>query len=260
MAEREIVHPDDEVDTGDTGDSVDEFDADDADEDYDGAPRPSAQRAVVFTAAALAVLLVGAAIGMLITKSVLDEPAIPGAGSVDVGFAQDMAAHHTQAVTMATIELGGSTDPKVRNLAFDIQTSQTNQVGQMNGFLSVWDQPVAGSGKYMAWMAGPGGHGMSGMTGGAIPADGVDRMPGMATTQDLAKLRTLKGTALDVDFLQLMIRHHEGGVPMAQYAVDHAQTDAVRTLAESIIKTQGAEVTTMTEMLTERGAKPLPAP
>ncbi|TDP97744.1 uncharacterized protein (DUF305 family) [Labedaea rhizosphaerae] len=248
-----MVHPDDdEVD-----EVVEVVEEPQAAED-DGHGAPSAQRALVFAAAALAVLLVGAAIGMLITRATIDEPSVPTAGSVDVGFAQDMAVHHTQAVTMATIELGRSSDPEVRNLAFDIQTSQQNQVGQMNGFLAVWNQPLFGSGTYMKWMAGPAGHG--GMGGMDMSADGVKKMPGMATTAELTKLRTLSGKELDVYFLQLMIRHHEGGAPMAQYALDHAQTDAVRTLADSIIKTQGAEVTTMTEMLAARGAKPLPAP
>ena len=243
-----MVHPDDEA----------EQDALEPGDD-EGPGAPSVQRTLVFAAAALAVLLVGAAIGMLITRATIDEPSVPGAGSVDVGFAQDMAVHHTQAVTMATIELGRSSDPEVRNLAFDIQTSQQNQVGQMNGFLAVWNQPLLGSGTYMKWMAGPSGHGgMTGMTGDM--SQGVAQMPGMATTAELTKLRTLTGKALDVYFLQLMIRHHEGGAPMAQYALDHAQTDAVRTLADSIIKTQGAEVKTMTDMLAARGAKPLPAP
>jgi uncharacterized protein (DUF305 family) len=249
-----MVHPEDEADeTDESGDLV-------ADDDERDEPRaPSAPRAIVYAAAALAVLLVGAAIGMLITRATIDEPAIPAADSVDVGFAQDMAVHHTQAVTMATIELGRSSDRAVRNLAFDIQTSQTNQVGQMNGFLSVWNQPLLGNGKYMAWMAGPGGHEHGGAATTGTPQGGVAQMPGMATTDELKKLRTLSGKDLDVYFLQLMIRHHEGGYPMAKYAYDHAETDAVRTLALSIIKTQGAEVTTMTDMLTERGAKPLPA-
>jgi uncharacterized protein (DUF305 family) len=245
-----MVHPEDEaVEGDDLG----------ADDERDEPRAPSAPRAIVYAAAALAVLLVGAAIGMLITRATIDEPSIPATGSVDVGFAQDMAVHHTQAVTMATIELGRSNDPAVRNLAFDIQTSQTNQAGQMNGFLSVWNQPLLGNSKYMEWMAGPGGHEHGGAATGT-PQGGVAQMPGMATTDELKKLRTLSGKDLDVYFLQLMIRHHEGGYPMAKYAYDHAETDAVRTLAMSIIKTQGAEVTTMTDMLTERGAKPLPAP
>ena len=52
-------------------------------------------------------------------------------------------------------------------------------------------------------------------------ADGAV-MPGMATEAELAQLRSLSGTAFDVMFLQLMIRHHQGGLEMAQYGQQHA--------------------------------------
>ena len=85
-------------------------------------------------------------------------------------------------------------------------------------------------------------------------------MPGMATEEELANLRALSGPAFDVEFLRLMIRHHQGGLKMAQYAEAHAQVPAVSTLAKSIAETQTAEVGTMAQLLAERGGTPLPAP
>jgi uncharacterized protein (DUF305 family) len=85
-------------------------------------------------------------------------------------------------------------------------------------------------------------------------------MPGMATEQEMDQLRSLSGTAFDVQFLRLMIRHHQGGLKMAQYAQEHAQEAPVRTLARSIAETQTAEVHTMAQLLAERGGTPLPAP
>jgi uncharacterized protein (DUF305 family) len=85
-------------------------------------------------------------------------------------------------------------------------------------------------------------------------------MPGMATDQELDQLRSLSGTAFDVQFLRLMIRHHQGGLKMAEYATAHAQETPVRTLATSIAQTQTAEVHTMSQLLSERGGTPLPAP
>lgn len=41
-------------------------------------------------------------------------------------------------------------------------------------------------------------------------------MPGMASPADLARLRELRGRDQDVRFCQLMIRHHQGGVAMAE--------------------------------------------
>ena len=82
-------------------------------------------------------------------------------------------------------------------------------------------------------------------------------MPGMATDAELAKMRTLTGRALDIDFLQLMLRHHQGGSAMAQYARDHASIPAVKTLADAMLKAQGAEMDQMKLMLAGRGAQPL---
>jgi uncharacterized protein (DUF305 family) len=176
----------------------------------------------------------------------------PTADSVDAGFSRDMARHHLQGVEMANLVAGRSQDPEVRTLAFDISSTQTNQAGRMQGWLTLWGLPLSG-GEPMAWMAGNGGHAGHDMEMGAL-------MPGMATEGELANLRSLSGPAFDVEFLRLMIRHHQGGKEMAQYAADHAGEAAVRDLARSILQSQTAETTLMAGMLAERGGTPLPAP
>jgi uncharacterized protein (DUF305 family) len=175
----------------------------------------------------------------------------PTADSVDAGFSRDMARHHLQGVEMANVALERSTDPEVRQLAFDISSTQTNQVGQMEGWLALWGVPPSG-GDPMSWMT-DGGH-----TGHAMVMDGL--MPGMATEDELAELRGLSGTEFDVQFLRLMIRHHQGGREMAEYAAQHAGERVVANLARTIAETQTAETTTMTAMLAARGGTPLPAP
>ncbi|WP_116202323.1 DUF305 domain-containing protein [Amycolatopsis circi] len=218
-------------------------------------------RWVVIGGTLIAVLLVGAAIGVFATRLTDGgdaTPATPGAGSVEVGFAQDMSVHHLQAVTMAGWARDHSTDPEIRQLAFDIERTQTEQVGRMKGWLMLWDQPEQATGAYMAWMTEPMGHaGMQMPT--SSPAGGAP-MPGMATDADLAKLRSLSGRALDVEFLQLMLRHHQGGVAMAEYAQDHTSVDAVKALCRSMLVSQGAEMDQMKLMLKGRNAQPLPAP
>ncbi|MFL6113184.1 MAG: DUF305 domain-containing protein [Catenulispora sp.] len=181
----------------------------------------------------------------------------PAANSVDAGFAWDMSRHHLQGVEMANLAPGRSQDPVIRSLAFDISATQTNQVGRMQGWLSLWGLSNTSSRPPMEWMDGVvSGHSMDGMdmsTPGAL-------MPGMATEQELDHLRSLSGTAFDVEFLRLMIRHHQGGLKMAQYAEAHAQLAPVRLLARSMAETQTAEVGTMAQLLAERGGTPLPAP
>jgi uncharacterized protein (DUF305 family) len=205
---------------------------------------------LVISAAAVAVLLVGAAIGMLITLSAVQEPR-PEADSVDVGFAQDMSTHHYQAVSMASWTRDHTADPTIQQLALDIEATQTGQIGRMTGWLQLWGQPeLPETTQRMKWMAGSGHAGHTG--GGTL-------MPGMASQEEMTKLRSLSGRELDVYFLQLMLRHHEGGLPMARYAAEHASQSAVRGLAKHMDAGQQGEIKTMTMMLAERGAAPMPA-
>ncbi len=150
---------------------------------------------------------------------------------------------------MAGIARDQSNDVDVRTLAFDIETGQNQQIGVMLGWLQVWDRPVNGTAEPMAWMAG---HQMSMLDG--------NLMPGMATSDELNRLRAASGDELDVLFLQLMIRHHHGGVQMARYAVEPASTSPVRTLARSMANGQAAEIATMQGMLADRGGSTLPYP
>ncbi|SFO64667.1 protein of unknown function, partial [Pseudonocardia ammonioxydans] len=162
-----------------------------------------------------------------------------------------------QAVEMASWARDHSTDPRVRQLAFDIETTQNRQAGIMQGWLGLWDAPTLPTGGHMAWMAtgmNPSGDGTAAMT-----ADGsMSRMPGMATAEELARLRATPPPQLDVVFLQLMLRHHEGGTSMLQYGRDHADTSDVRNLASQMLTAQTAESQLMTSLLLARGAQPLP--
>ncbi|MDQ3733773.1 MAG: DUF305 domain-containing protein [Actinomycetota bacterium] len=187
----------------------------------------------------------------------------PTADSVDAGFSRDMATHHRQAVLMAGLARDRSTDAEVALIAYDIETVQLHQVGQMQGWLALWGLSQSAS-EPMSWIPD---HDHAGMAMGGSDTAGMDMgttghglMPGMASADELDELRAADGAEFDILFLQLMIRHHQGGAPMALYAAEHAAIDPVRTLARSMAETQAAETDTLTDMLTARGGTPLPAP
>jgi uncharacterized protein (DUF305 family) len=209
-------------------------------------------RAALLAVIAVSLVLLGGGLAVVLG---VGREATPTADSVDAGFARDMSRHHLQGVEMANVALERSEDPEIRPLAFDISSIQMNQAGRMEGWLALWGLRPSG-GEVMAWMSDDGGH-----AGHSMATDeGTTLMPGMATEEELAVLRELSGTAFDVEFLRLMIRHHQGGLDMATYAAEHAEETAVRRLAGTIADTQTAETQTMTELLTERGGTPLPAP
>jgi uncharacterized protein (DUF305 family) len=164
---------------------------------------------------------------------------------------------------MASWERDHTTDPQLRQLAFDIESSQTRQIGYLQGWLGLWGAASQPSGGYMRWMTSPGSEGMSGhdMRGRAMasdPGEGVTRMPGMASDAELRQLTTTIGAPMDVLFLRLMLRHHEGGVGMLRYAADHAQQPVVRNMAGQMLAAQTAESTYMRQLLAARGGAPLP--
>jgi len=204
--------------------------------------------------AAVAMLLLGTAAGLLIGMRQSESAAPPAPDSVDVGFCQDMSVHHRQAATMAALARQRAENPLVRTIAFDIETTQIEQIGRMQGWLSLWGRDRSPSGKYMTWM-GVAGH--SGQHAAHGPA-GVDQMPGMATPEELDRLAKASGAEFDVLFLQLMVRHHQGGTAMLQYTADHAEVGVVRNLAKQTLIAQGKETEQMTKLLADRGAQPLP--
>ncbi|MGH3792848.1 MAG: DUF305 domain-containing protein [Pseudonocardiaceae bacterium] len=212
------------------------------------------RRLLVGGAVVFAVLLLGAALGMSLQRAGWVSTQ-PEGGTVDIGFAQDMSVHHRQAVLMAGLARERSADPAIRLMAFDIETNQLEQIGRMQGWLSLWNAAPLPTGRYMTWMADS-----AAMPGMAHGSAGAAVMPGMASPADLERLRAAEGTQFDVLFLQLMLRHHQGGAPMAQYTAEHGETTQVRNLAEKIVISQEAESEHLAQLITQRGAQPLPPP
>ncbi|MFI0417112.1 DUF305 domain-containing protein [Spongiactinospora sp. 9N601] len=178
----------------------------------------------------------------------------PSDVSPEAGFARDMAFHHAQAVEMAFAAHDVTEDETLRALTSDIILTQTAQRGIFMGWLQQWGLNQAGERPRMAWMSG---HGHSaGRAKPAAPAGAP--MPGMATRAEMERLRQAEGKAAEVLFLQLMIRHHEGGVQMADGLLRLSDREEVATMARHISAGQSGEIKLMTDLLRARGAKPYP--
>ena len=141
-------------------------------------------------------------------------PATPSATSAEAGFARDMQTHHAQAVDMAILVREATDDPEVRLLALDILTAQSQQMGQMYAWLVSWGVPQTSTELPMAWMARPaldGDHDEHSES--HVPGE---RMPGLATPEQMAALADAEGVDAERLFLELMTEHHIGGVEMAE--------------------------------------------
>lgn len=81
----------------------------------------------------------------------------------------------------------------------------------------------------------------------------------MASGDELGELTRAAGKDQEILFLQLMIRHHEGGVQMAQSLLKLSDREEVATMARNIVNGQAGEIALMTDMLRQRGGQPLPS-
>jgi uncharacterized protein (DUF305 family) len=200
------------------------------------------RRALTLGALAVVIsLLLGYAAGLL-TPSLRG----PGNDSAEAGFARDMSTHHAQAVDMGMIAFQKAADPDVRELGYDIALTQENQIGIMQTWLKNWHLGPTGDQPKMAWM--PNG-------AEALGADGL--MPGMATEAELIQLRQATGKQVDIEFCQLMIRHHLGGIHMVSEILTLTKDQQVRDLATAMKNGQQNEVTILKNKLTQLGAQPL---
>ncbi|CAM3252287.1 DUF305 domain-containing protein [Tsukamurella hominis] len=237
------------------------------------------ERRSVRAAAAVLAIALAVAIGVLIGRGA--QPAEPEQqpggtqrlSAADIGFAQDMIAHHQQALQMVEL-LGPDLSVDVRGIATQIQLSQSREIGVLMGWLEVLGEPLQNPNP-MAWMtdeppasstpSAPGGHAGHAMpattSNSASPAPTMQHaMPGMATSEELTALTTASGVQQEVRFLQLMLRHHQGGVDMAGYAQRGGDAPAVRQRATAMAKGQSDEISMMLVQLTARNATSLPYP
>ena len=175
-----------------------------------------------------------AAISMAVTLAVVGAVGLavggnPGAKSVDVGFLQDMRSHHDQAVQMSLSFLTKTdVDPTLHTIAAEILLAQQQETGIMVEILRRYGAEEENStGTSMSWM------------GESVP---TDRMPGMASDAELARLDAATGSEADQLFIELMIAHHQGGIHMAQYAAAHADTGRVGDAARTMAVVQSEEV------------------
>lgn len=193
---------------------------------------------------ALAVAGLAFAIGRFSTFGA--SPAAPGTDSPEAGFARDMQVHHGQAVELAMDIYRTTENDDIRVLAYDIATTQSAQKGEFYDWLVKWNLPQAG-GPLMAWMSDADTAHHHDATGTASTDDLMAQM-GMATDAEIAGMRAQTGTAADCTFLSLMIRHHEGALPMAEALVQLGTDPRALQVAGGVIATQSAEIDLMTSL------------
>ena len=148
--------------------------------------------------------------------------------SADVAFAKGMIPHHRQAVEMADLAPSRAGSAEVKNLAEQIKKAQDPEIKTLSGWLTSWGEEVPAEGAM-----DHSEHGMS----------------GMMTAEEMDKLKNSSGKAFDTAFLEMMIKHHEGAVSMAETEKTDGSYKPAQKMADAIITSQTAEITQMNKLL-----------
>lgn len=203
-------------------------DADDTDRggDDDVIVLPWWQHPVNILTMVLTAAIMAAMVGWMVGGNASRSPH----SDVDTGFLQDMRIHHEQAIFMSFVYRDlPDTSPEIRAVAASIVQGQSIEVGRMIQLLREFGEAEARDldETAMTWMG--------------MVADAAS-MPGMASEAELDALIASSGEDADELFVQLMIEHHEGGIDMAEFAVERAENDEVRLMAESMAGSQRGEI------------------
>lgn len=149
----------------------------------------------------------------------------------DVRFMQDMLVHHAQALAMTALIAERTTNERIRLLARRIDRSQEDEMARMRNWLRVRGR------------AAPDEHAQHGAHAG---------MPGMASPEELERLRAASGAEFDSLFLELMIRHHEGALTMVAQLFETpgaGQDPELFQFANDVDADQRMEIARMRQML-----------
>ncbi len=158
----------------------------------------------------------------------------------DVRFMQGMIGHHAQALEMTALVPSRTQSDDMRKLALRIEVSQADEIAMMQHWLGARGQDV------------PGPHGMH--AHGATGVTGVTMMPGMLTSEEMARLANAKGGEFDRLFLTGMIKHHGGALIMVRdlFVTPGAGQEAeMFAFASDVDADQRMEIERMSMMLEE---------
>ncbi|MFI6814743.1 DUF305 domain-containing protein [Nonomuraea sp. NPDC050328] len=141
--------------------------------------------------------------------------------AADVRFAEGMIPHHRQALDMAGLAAGRTGSKPVRALAERIALTQEPEIRLLTEWLAALGRA-------------PGAHGHT--SGQAY---------GMASEEQLAALRAARGREFDRLFVELMIKHHEGAMKMAEEELAAGNDHRMLMIARDVYTDQGIEVARM---------------
>ncbi|MDQ3568985.1 MAG: DUF305 domain-containing protein, partial [Actinomycetota bacterium] len=150
----------------------------------------------------------------------------------DLQFVDQMTMHHEGAIMSSEHMISDSKRPELRELAENIEESQSEQIDRMQEWRDEWH---------------PDAEQTSGMPAGMMD-EMMDEMMGDGMMERMmggSMQEMMGGGATDEMFLRMMIPHHEMAVDMSEKALEEAEHPELKDLARKIIDEQTAEIELM---------------
>lgn len=144
----------------------------------------------------------------------------------DIMFMNMMIIHHDQAIEMAELAPNRTDNENILELSENISKAQRAENEQMANWLRE--------------------------LGYQRPRDG-HRMAGMASQEQMYRLRNSEGREFDRLFSELMITHHRGGIEMAQSFSQRGSHTELIEMEKQMIETQQKEIEMMQEWRSDWG-------
>lgn len=141
-------------------------------------------------------------------------------GDFDLDFANMMIMHHQAAIDMSEVELAKGSDAQIKTMAQKIITAQKAEIAQLQQFASQHKMTEAK-------MEHGEKHNELGET--------MNRM-------EVKMLAMQMSGNTDMDFVMMMIPHHESAIAMAQNEIEHGKEFELKKLAQKIITDQTKEI------------------
>jgi uncharacterized protein (DUF305 family) len=134
---------------------------------------------------------------------------------------KDMIDHHQMAIQMANMCLEKAVHEELRTLCQEIITAQQQEIVEMQSWLNSWY--------------------------------GVSYSPQMkpGDMRMMEKMAAMYGAEFEIEFMQMMIKHHLKAIREASKCIDRVYHEELRELCENIITSQAAEIEQMRTWLCE---------
>lgn len=154
----------------------------------------------------------------------------------DGAFIAEMVPHHEAAIEMAEMAQTSAQRPEIQQLAQEIVATQGEEISQLEDIHGrLFDAPL-----------GEVEHGSLGLS---------EEDSGMS--HDASALEGAED--FDMEFIDMMIPHHQGAIRMAQVELDSGQDSELKSLAQAIIAAQSAEIEEMNQWREEWYGEPSPS-